>query len=116
MPAKITNQYVLTALACVGGFLFGFDISSLSVILALPVFNQYFGDISEGGSRKVSSSLQGGISASMPGGSLLGALVSGTIADMLGRKKAIFVGCIIWLIGSILASASQNVPMLIVAR
>ena len=38
----------------------------------------------------------GGITAAMPGGSWLGALVSGYLSDILGRKKAIQIGSIIW--------------------
>lgn len=41
-------------------------------------------------------SVQGGITAAMPGGSWLGALVSGTVSDHFGRKTAIQVGAIIW--------------------
>lgn len=52
----------------------------------------------------------------MPGGSWLGALVSGVLTDRLGRKKAIMTGCIIWIIGSTIISASQNIAMLIVGR
>lgn len=39
---------------------------------------------------------QGGITAAMPGGSFVGALVSGYLTDILGRKKAIMIGCVIW--------------------
>jgi MFS family permease len=52
----------------------------------------------------------------MPGGSWLGALISGYISDMLGRKKAIQIGSIIWCFGSIIVCASQSIPMLIVGR
>ena len=38
----------------------------------------------------------GGITAAMPGGSWLGALVSGYLSDILGRKKAIQIGSVIW--------------------
>jgi MFS family permease len=55
-------------------------------------------------------------SAAMPGGSFLGALISGYISDILGRKKAIQIGSIIWCIGSILVCASNGIPMLIVGR
>lgn len=58
----------------------------------------------------------GGITAAMPGGSFLGALISGYISDILGRKKAIQIGSIIWCIGSILVCASNGIPMLIVGR
>ena len=52
----------------------------------------------------------------MPGGSFIGALASGFLSDILGRKKAIQVGAIIWCIGSIIVCASQDIPMLIVGR
>jgi MFS family permease len=53
-------------------------------------------------------SVQGGIVAAMPGGSWLGALVSGYLSDKFGRKTAIQVGSVIWLIGSTIICASQN--------
>lgn len=59
---------------------------------------------------------EGGITAAMPGGSWLGALISGYLSDNFGRKKAIQIGCIIWCIGSIVVCASQNIGMLIVGR
>lgn len=62
------------------------------------------------------TTVQGGITAAMPGGSFLGALVSGYLTDKLGRKKAIQIGCAIWIIGSIISSASQNIGMLIAGR
>lgn len=52
----------------------------------------------------------------MAGGSWLGALVSGFVTDLLGRKKAIMIGAIIWCIGCIIVSASQDIAMLIVGR
>ena len=52
----------------------------------------------------------------MPGGSFVGALASGFLSDILGRKRAIQVGCLIWMIGSILICASQNIGMLVVGR
>ncbi|KAF3057940.1 High-affinity glucose transporter [Daldinia childiae] len=60
--------------------------------------------------------VQGGITAAMPGGSWLGALISGVLTDMFGRKTSIQIGAIIWIIGSIIICAAQNIPMLIVGR
>lgn len=50
---------------------------------------------------------QGGITASMPAGSLLGSLASSYIADRLSRKVAIQVASIIWIIGSMLVLSSR---------
>lgn len=52
----------------------------------------------------------------MPGGSLLGALFSGFLSDKYGRKKSIQIGSCIWILGSIIVCASQDIPMLIVGR
>lgn len=52
----------------------------------------------------------------MPGGSFCGALISGYLTDKLGRKGAIQIGSIVWIIGSIISCASQNIAMLIVGR
>jgi Na+/melibiose symporter-like transporter len=59
---------------------------------------------------------QGGITAAMTAGSWAGALVSGYLSDILGRRKAIMIGCVIWVIGSAVICASQNIPMLVVGR
>lgn len=60
--------------------------------------------------------VQGGITASMPAGSWVGSLASGYLSDILGRKKSIQIGAVIWCIGSIIVCASHNIPMLIVGR
>lgn len=115
-----SNIYVIAGIAVIGGALFGFDISSQSALLTTPAYLCYFnqGDVNpaDGSCDGPRSSVQGGITAAMPGGSWLGALISGYVSDILGRKKAIMVGCVIWIIGSVIVCASQNIPMLVVGR
>lgn len=36
----------------------------------------------------------------MPAGSLIGSLVSSPLGDYLGRKKAIQIGSVLWILGS----------------
>lgn len=52
----------------------------------------------------------------MPGGSFVGALVSGVLTDRLGRKRAIQVGSVIWCIGSAISCASFSIAQLVVGR
>jgi len=54
--------------------------------------------------------------ASMAGGSWLASLFSGYLSDLVGRKRVIMIGSLIWVLGCIIVSASQNIPMLIVGR
>ena len=59
---------------------------------------------------------QGGITASMPAGSLFGALSSSFIADRLSRRTAIQVAAFIWMVGAALQASAQNVAHLCVSR
>jgi MFS family permease len=99
----VGNIYIIAAVAVVGGGLFGFDISSMSAQLGENAYKCYFNQGPEGppfndnpncsGPRSL---VQGGITASMAGGSWLGALISGILSGRLGRKTSIMTGCIIW--------------------
>ncbi|KAI2624056.1 high-affinity glucose transporter [Xylaria nigripes] len=117
---KIGNIYFIAATSVIGGALFGFDISSMSAIIATTAykcqFNAQGNDPFTGECRGPDASLQGGITAAMPGGSWLGALFSGWVSDKVGRKSTIQIGAAIWIIGSIIVAASVDIPMLIVGR
>ncbi|UPX14444.1 high affinity glucose transporter [Ascochyta rabiei] len=102
------NIYAICGFAAIGGGLFGFDISSMSGVLGTPAYGRYFGH--PAGTR------QGGITASMPAGSLFGALCSSFIADRLSRRTAIQIAAIIWCVGAILQAASNGVALLCVGR
>ncbi|EPS93218.1 hypothetical protein FOMPIDRAFT_1039147 [Fomitopsis schrenkii] len=108
IPRIAANPYIVGSFACIGGGLFGLDISSMSAVLNNPAYNEYFG--------YPSSNRQGGIVASMPAGSFAGALAVTWLADNLGRKWTIILGGWIWVIGCILQCASQNVAMLVAGR
>lgn len=90
------NIYIIAAIAVIGGALFGFDISSMSAIISTPQYKCYFDQSPDGSCIGPRSDVQGGITAAMPGGSWLGAILSGFLSDILGRKRAIMVGAVIW--------------------
>lgn len=52
----------------------------------------------------------------MAGGSLLGSIFSTFVSDRFGRRDSLFVACVIWIVGSTLMCAVQDVAMLIVVR
>ena len=92
----VGNIYLIAAISIIGGGLFGFDISSMSAIIGTQQYKCYFNQSTNGSCEGPRASVQGGITASMAGGSWLGALISGVVSDRLGRKKAIMLGAIIW--------------------
>lgn len=111
MGMQIGNIYFIAAIAVIGGGLFGFDISSMSAIINTRAYLCYFhqGDIEfdDNGEQICSgpnADVQGGITAAMPGGSWLGALISGFVSDMFGRKTAIQIGAVIWCVTLILSA------------
>lgn len=58
----------------------------------------------------------GGITASMAGGSLLGALLSSWTGDRIGRRDSMLCACAVFVVGSTLMCAVQDRAMLVVSR
>lgn len=73
----------------------------------LPSYKDYF---------KLNDVTTGLNTASVSIGGLLGPLVSGVLADRLGRRPAIFWGSSLTIVGIIVQTASQNIAMFVVAR
>ncbi|KAK3217386.1 hypothetical protein GRF29_1g2892404 [Pseudopithomyces chartarum] len=105
---RFNNIYVLAAFGTIGGALFGFDVSSMSAWLDADQYLDYF--------NSPDSNLQGGITASMSGGSFIGAIAAGFLADRLGRKLALQIACVIFVIGCAIVCSAQNVGQLIAGR
>ncbi|KAI0788413.1 general substrate transporter [Fomes fomentarius] len=106
--AIASNPYIVGSFACIGGGLFGLDISSMSGVLSNESYKNYF--------NHPNSNAQGAIVASMPAGSFVGALAVSKLADLIGRKWTIIIAGWIWVVGSILQAAAQNRGMLVVGR
>jgi len=103
-----SNPYIVGSFACIGGGLFGLDISSMSGVLSNNYYKRTF--------AFPGPSAQGAIVASMPAGSLFGALLVTQLADRIGRKKTIILAGMVWVIGSILQCAAVNRGMLVAGR
>jgi MFS family permease len=108
MAYQLSNIYIITAFLVIGGLLQGFDISSLSAILSTKPFKEEF--------DSPTADQQGGITASISGGSFLGCLVNIFVVDRFGRRRTLMAGCVIFVIGAIICAASVDIAMLIVGR
>lgn len=110
---KITyfsNGYVLglTAVAGIGGLLFGYDTGVISG--ALLYIKDEFEAVND------SSFLQETIVSMALVGAIIGAAAGGWINDTYGRKKATLVADVVFAIGSIVMAAAPDPYVLIFGR
>lgn len=96
---------IIAAIASTGGLLFGFDTGVISG--ALPFLKESW-DLSTGDQELVTTAVLVG--------AVLGALGSGRITDIVGRKKVIIVTSLIFALGSILTGAAPTMWFLAVSR
>lgn len=108
MSEKKSNKslvIVIAAIASTGGLLFGFDTGVISG--ALPFLKESW-DLTTGQQEIVTTAVLVG--------AVLGALGSGRITDIVGRKKVILVTSLIFALGSILTGAASSMWFLVASR
>eukprot|EP00121_Abeoforma_whisleri_P005736 Awhi_evm1s5204 len=116
-PAPIKFFVVIVAIvAAFGGLLFGFDIGGSGGTFVMDGFRAQFGWPMDGENPEWVSQQQGWISSLFSLGALCGALPSGTLADLIGRKKLLMLNCVIFTIGVSIQAASFNIEMLYAGR
>ncbi len=96
---------VIASVAATGGLLFGFDTGVISG--AIPFFQKTFGIADNWVEIITTSGLVGAV---------IGAMFSGRIADIIGRKKVILASAVIFSIGAIWSGISPSAMMLVFAR
>ncbi|OJJ82205.1 sugar porter family MFS transporter [Aspergillus glaucus CBS 516.65] len=90
------------------GLLYGLDTGSIGVISQMEQFSASIGDLS--------SMQQGVYVACILLSSSISSLASGDISDRISRKYGIFIGGILFLIGTVVSAVSPNFASLIIAR
>ncbi len=99
-----TNFYwYLAVLACIGGFLFGYDTSNIGSALGFIPYH-------------LSSFATGYLVAGASLGAAFGALVAGPLTDHFGRKILLIADATIYAIGAILSAVTVDAGMLLASR
>lgn len=102
---------LLALFSSIGGFLFGYDTGQIADFLVMDDFLVRFGQCQVPGQADTcsfSNVRSGLIVAMLSIGTLFGALIGATLADRLGRKKAVMVDCSVVIIGTIVQVASVS--------
>ena len=101
--ATTSFYWYLSVLACVGGFLFGYDTAVIGSVL---VFLPYH----------LGSFATGYLVAGASLGAAVGALAAGPLTDRYGRKSLLMADAAIYALGAILSALTINAGMLLAAR
>ena len=105
------NVIVTSAITAIGGLLFGYDTGVISgVLLYLP------NDLGYGPAHPMSSLAKELVTSLLLIGAVIGALFAGRIADRIGRRQAILIAAVIFIIGVLLAAFTPDFATLLVAR
>ncbi|KAI0834025.1 general substrate transporter [Hypoxylon sp. FL0890] len=99
----------LGVVASIGGFMFGYVSGQISGFFGMADFAQRFGEKNSSGEYEFGAARQGTIVGLLPVGCLLGALVAGQLADVLGRRLAISLSALWSCVGIIIEISSQTV-------
>lgn len=103
---KITGILIVaTAIAAVGGILFGFDTG---VISGAILYIQH--------DWNLNSAEESIATSAVLVGAIIGAVVGGFSADRLGRKRSIIVGAVSFIIGTLILLVSNGLGIFVVGR
>jgi major inositol transporter-like SP family MFS transporter len=106
--SKANNRFLvkLTVISTLGGLLFGYDTGVISGALLYMGEDLNLTPLSE---AVVVSSL-------LFPGAAFGALLGGKLADALGRRGALFVCAVLFLVGAAITAVAPNVPIMVAGR
>lgn len=97
--------FLIAIVAATGGLLFGFDTGVISG--ALPFLKQYW---------NLSDSSIEWVTTTVLIGAIFGAIISGKLADYLGRKRMIIINAVIFLIGAAGCAYAPSMSWLVAMR
>lgn len=100
--------YFLSIFVSLGVFLFGYDQGVMSGLITGPYFKDYF--------NQPSRAEIGTMVAILEIGALIASLVTGRIGDVIGRKKTILYGALIFVLGGATQTFATGMPMMMLGR
>jgi MFS family permease len=136
VEAPVTlRAYLIVAFAAFGGIFFGYDTGWMGGVLNMDYFiKQYTGheypdvvfpNVPSSDPRvvayrnerfSISSSNQSLVTSILSAGTFFGAIIAGDLADFIGRRFTIILGCFIFSVGGILETASTGLGVMTAGR
>ncbi|EMC97185.1 hypothetical protein BAUCODRAFT_69251 [Baudoinia panamericana UAMH 10762] len=105
--------YLICAFASFGGIFFGYDSGYINGVTGSAVFIEL---IEGPGHTALSGPHNSLITAILSAGTFFGAIIAGDVAEILGRKWTVVLGCGIYIIGVILQVATNGLGLIVAGR
>ena len=100
IEAPVTwKAYLICAFASFGGIFFGYDSGYINGVLGSSIFIKA---VEGPAATAVSDSHTSLVVSILSCGTFFGALIAGDVAEIIGRKWTVIIGCFIYLIGIII--------------
>jgi len=114
VEAPVTiKAYLMCIFAAFGGIFFGYDSGYISGVMGM----EYFIHTIEGpGATSLTSSNKSLITSILSAGTFFGALIAGDLADWFGRRTTVILGCMVFIVGVILQTASASLGLIVAGR
>ncbi|CAE6440575.1 unnamed protein product [Rhizoctonia solani] len=108
---------VFVGFASLGGFIMGFDTSVISGVKELPAWKERFGYLDGAtGTYAITTSDESLVVSILSAGTFFGALSSGLFADGLGRRLAIIITSVLFMVGVAIQVGAPNIAAFAVGR
>ncbi|POY72073.1 hypothetical protein BMF94_4880 [Rhodotorula taiwanensis] len=99
-----------------GGFLFGYDTGYISGVKAMPYFINLYGEPNAAGVREITTATDSLITSILSAGTFFGAILSGQVGTILGRRIGIAAYLVVFCAGVACQTAAKAVPLFAVGR
>ncbi|KAK3317574.1 general substrate transporter [Cercophora scortea] len=100
IEAPVTwKAYLICAFASFGGIFFGYDSGYINGVLGSKIFYQA---VEGAAATELGESHTSLVVSILSCGTFFGALIAGDVADHMGRKWTVILGCLIYLIGVVI--------------
>lgn len=111
-----TRAYFMCAFAAFGGIFFGYDSGYINGVLGMKYFITLHTGLSPSlldnedtkDDFTLPASHKSLIVSILSAGTFFGAIIAGDVADFTGRRTTIIIGCMIFIVGVILQTASTS--------
>ncbi|EGY21186.1 hypothetical protein VD0002_g9717 [Verticillium dahliae] len=100
IEAPVTwKAYLMCAFAAFGGIFFGYDSGYINGVLGSQIF---IDNVEHPGAESLTSSNTSLVVSILSAGTFFGAVIAGDVADWIGRKWTVILGCFIYMLGVVI--------------